>query len=147
MNRPSADETAFFGGTPQGLPAAFHWALDANADPSQAAADWLSREIVPTAPNAAAAIASSTSTLEQIIALKIAFKALRSGAVLAPERNLAARLYAATIAAGFVRFGVRISRQNDGALRRAFSHLRDDDRCDESLRDLAIVALTRLDIA
>jgi hypothetical protein len=130
--------------TQPGLPTAFRWALDAAADPGRAAADWIAREIVTTAPSAASAIASSTTTLEQLIGLKVAFKALRSGAVTAIERNRAARLYAASIAAGIVRFDVRISRQTDHALRRAFAALRDDDDCEESLRDLARVALSRL---
>ncbi|MDZ4753279.1 MAG: hypothetical protein SGJ11_02125 [Phycisphaerae bacterium] len=127
-----------------GLPAAFQWALDAAADPGRAAADWIAREIAPTAPNAAVAIAASGTTLEQLIALKVAFKALRSGAAIASERNRAARLYAASIAAGLVRFDIRISRQSDVALRRAFTSLRDDDSSEESLRELAIVAISRL---
>lgn len=127
-----------------GIPSAFRWALDANADPSRAAADWLAREIVPTAKDAAVAVASTLSSLEQLIALKTAFKALRTGAATSMERNRAARLYAAAIAAGLVRFGVKITRQSDPALRKAFAALRDDHECEEPLRDLATVALTRV---
>ncbi len=145
-NSPSAgnlDET-IADGTAAGIPSAFRWALDASADPSRAAADWLAREIVPNARDAAAAVASTQTTLEQVAALKTAFKALRTGAATPAERNRAARLYAATIAAGLVRFGVRISRQSDGALRKAFAALRDDASCEEPLRDLATVALSRV---
>jgi DNA-directed RNA polymerase specialized sigma24 family protein len=126
-----------------GMPGAFRWALDANADPSRTAADWLAREIVPMARDAASAVAGTSSTLEQLVALKVAFKALRIGAASTAERNRAARLYAATIAAGLVRFGVKISRQSDAVLRRAFLSLRNDTSCEESLRDLATVAITR----
>ncbi len=130
--------------TSHGIPTAFRWALDASADPSRAAADWLAREIVPNAKDAAAAVASTLSTLEQLVALKVAFKALRTGAATSAERNRAARLYAATIAAGLVRFDLRISRQNDAALRKAFIALRDDSACEEPLRDLATVAMSRI---
>ena len=127
----------------RGIHGAFQWAIDANADPSRTAADWLAREIVPLAHDAASAVAGAQSTLEQIIALKVAFKALRTGAASTAERNRAARLYAATIAAGLVRFGVKISRQSDAVLRKAFQSLRDDTSCEESLRDLATVAISR----
>ena len=127
----------------KGIPAAFRWALEANADPSRTAADWLAREIVPLAGDAVAAVAGTGSTLEQLIALKVAFKALRTGAATTAERNRAARLYAATIAAGLVRFGMKISRQSDTVLRKAFLALRDDTSCEESLRDLATVAISR----
>lgn len=136
---PNSDETCA-----PGLPTAFRWALDANADPARAAADWLAREIVPSAGDASAAVASTLSTLEQLIALKTAFKALRTGAATTGERNRAARLYAAAIAAGLVRFGVRISRQSDPALRKAFVALHEDTSCEETLRDLATVALSRI---
>lgn len=127
----------------RGIPGAFRWALAANADPSRTAADWLAREIVPLARDAASAVAGSGSTLEQLVALKIAFKALRTGAATPAERNRAARLYAAAIAAGLVRFGIKISRQADDTLRRAFLALRDDTSCEESLRDLATAAISR----
>jgi hypothetical protein len=136
---PNSDETCA-----PGLPTAFRWALDANADPGRAAADWLAREIVPGAHDASAAVASTLSTLEQLVALKTAFKALRTGAATSGERNRAARLYAAAIAAGLVRFGVRISRQSDTALRKAFIALHEDATCEEPLRDLATVALSRV---
>lgn len=131
-------------GTAAGIPTAFRWALDASADPSRAAADWLAREIVPNARDAAAAVASTQTSIEQVTALKTAFKALRTGAATPAERNRAARLYAAAIATGLVRFGTRISRQSDGALRKAFAALRDDPTCEEPLRDLATVALSRI---
>lgn len=139
----SAQRPSESGERARGIHSAFQWALDANADPSRTAADWLAREIVPLAPDAAAAVAGTNSTLEQLVALKIAFKALRTGAASTAERNRAARLYAATIAAGLVRFGVKISRQGDEVLRRAFLALRDDTSCEESLRDLAAVAVSR----
>lgn len=127
-----------------GLPAAYRWALESSADPTRAACDWLAAEIVPEARSAGVAIASTTTTLEQLIALKIAFKALRGSAESTVERNLAARLYAGTIAAALLRFDTRISRQRDDALRSAFAALANDPSFEEPLRDMARAAAMRL---
>jgi prophage antirepressor-like protein len=127
-----------------GLPAAYRWALESSADPTRAACDWLAAEIVPDARSAGAAIASTTTTLEQLIALKSAFKALRGSAESTVERNLAARLYAGTIAAALLRFDRRISRQRDPSLRAAFAALADDPSFEEPLRDVARAAAMRL---
>ncbi|MDZ4832004.1 MAG: hypothetical protein SGJ09_17645 [Phycisphaerae bacterium] len=126
------------------LSSAFRWALDAASRPGRAATDWLAAEIVPGSTSAAAAISATSTTIEQLIALKVAFKALRQGGGTAAERNRAARLYAATIAAAMVRFGVRITRNSDSALSAAFIALRDDDDMEEPLRDLGAAALPRL---
>ncbi len=127
-----------------GLPAAFRWALESTADPDRAACDWLAREIVPRATCAAHAVADSRTTLDELRALKHAFKALRQSAVSVSERNRAARLYAATIAAALLRFDERITRQRDEALQRAFRALIDDHDGDERLRDIATAAMARL---
>lgn len=131
-------------GLSAGLPTAYRWALESSADPTRAACDWLAAEIVPEARSAGVAIASTTTTLEQLIALKSAFKALRGSAESTVERNLAARLYAGTIAAALLRFDKRISRQRDDALRSAFAALANDPSFEEPLRDVARAASMRL---
>ncbi|MFO0828075.1 MAG: hypothetical protein U0572_07985 [Phycisphaerales bacterium] len=123
------------------LSAVFRWALDASASPTSATHDWLASEIVPGCGSAASAIASTSTTLEQLNGLKAAFKALRQGGATAAERNRAARLYAATIAAAMLRFSARITRNSDRALRDAFAALRDDETMEEPLRDIARAAL------
>lgn len=126
------------------LPAAFRWALESTADPTRAACDWLAAEIVAGAPSAAVAVTSTETSLESLIALKVAFKALRQNAESATERNRAARLYAASIAAALVRFGLRITQQRDAALHTAFRALADDESMDEPLRDIAAIAARRV---
>jgi hypothetical protein len=118
------------------LHAAMRWALDATSSPGRAATDWLASEIVPGSRDAANAIASTTTSIEQLVSLKVAFKAQRQGGASAAERNRAARLYAATIAAALVRHSIRITRNSDGSLLSAFVALRDDEDVEESLREL-----------
>lgn len=122
------------------LRAAMRWALDATASPGHAATDWLASEIVPGARDAAHALASASTTLEQLASLKVAFKAQRQGGATAVERNRAARLYAASIAAALVHHSTRITRNSDAALLSAFVALRDDADIEEPLRDLARAA-------
>ena len=69
---------------------------------------------------------------------------MRQGGGTAVERNRAARLYAATIAAALIHYSVRITRIADSALITAFSALRDDETMEEPLRDIATAALPRL---
>jgi hypothetical protein len=67
---------------------------------------------------------------------------LRTTGVTAAERSLAARLYAATIAAALVRHGTAISTQTPVALQRAFTELAEDADMPEELRMVASRALT-----
>ena len=57
---------------------------------------------------------------------------------------MAARLYAAAIAAALVRYDRRVSRQSDAALQRALQSLLDDAQMHQRLRDLAGAALCAL---
>jgi hypothetical protein len=60
------------------------------------------------------------------------------------DRRIGARMYAAAIAAGMVRFGRKVSTQSDAALRKGFQGLLDDRRMPGPLRDLAGLALCSL---
>jgi hypothetical protein len=126
------------------LRSALRWALDANDRPGRAACDWLATEIVPGCNDAAGAVASRTTTLEQLKALKVAFKSQRQGGATAAERNRAARLYAASIAAALVHHARRITHNSDRALNAAFVGLRDDENVEGPLRDLGAAALSAL---
>jgi hypothetical protein len=128
---------------PSRLPIVLRWALESVADPDRCACDWITTEIVPGTARAAEGLMSPDLSLERLSALKSAYKSIRSGAATAAERNRAARLYAASIAVGLVRFETRISHQSDSALDRAFLALRDDDSMEDSLREMARMALLR----
>ena len=119
-------------------------ALEASMDPAMAAADWLARDIDPNCSGAIDLITSATVKLEQLQQAKSVFKTMRVLGELSADRRLAAKLYAATIAAGLVRFNCRISRQSDDALRRGLQNLLDDAKMSDPLRDLAGGALSLL---
>ena len=106
-------------------------------DPALAAADWLARDIDPNCSGAIDLITAMNVKLEHLQQAKSAFKTMRVLGELSSDRRLAAKLYAATIAAGLVRFNCRISRQSDDALRRGLQALLDDTRLPDRLRDLA----------
>ena len=78
------------------------WAFELDQSPALAGATFLTREFVPDAVDPFEAIAER-ATLAQLTDLKNAYKMLRTTGATAPERSLAARLYAATIAAAFAR--------------------------------------------
>ncbi|MHC4414202.1 MAG: hypothetical protein ACYS0G_02840 [Planctomycetota bacterium] len=119
-------------------------ALEASADPAQAAADWLARDIDPAQPSAVALLTDPDASLEQLQKAKSAYKTMRILGETPADRRLAARLYAAAIAAGLVRHKRRISRQSDDALRRGLQSLLNDARMPDRLRDLAGMALCAL---
>ncbi len=110
-------------------------------DPAMASADWLARDIDPNCSGAIDLIAGANVKLEQLQQAKSAFKTMRVLGELSADRRLAAKLYAATIAVGLVRFNCRISRQSDDAVRRGLRTLLDDSRMPDRLRDLAGGAL------
>lgn len=120
---------------------ALQWAIDALHQPAMASADWLARDIDPTHPSATSLLTNPAVTLEQIRQAKAAYKTMRIVGEKAADRRIGARMYAAAIAAGLVRFNRKISAQSDEALRRGFQGLLDDRKMPQALRDLAGKAL------
>jgi hypothetical protein len=116
------------------------WAFELDNSPAIAGATWLTREIVPNARDPFDAILDAATTAKQLEELKTAYKMLRTTGATMPERNLAARLYAATIAAALVRHNTLITRQSDAALTRAFDELYADETIPERIRMLATLA-------
>jgi len=121
------------------------WAIAIGAEPDRSTADWLAIELVPGAENAVAAICDSIpdadADLERLRLLKRGFKTLRLGGEDSTDRRLAARYYAATLAAGVVRHGVWISRQRTDRIIEAVQGLADDEAIDDRLRAVASTAL------
>lgn len=127
--------------TRKNLSEAFRWAVESAADPATAAADWLARDIDPGRRSAVALLTDRDTPLDNIKRAKDAYKTMRLLGETPDDRRLAARLYAASIAAGLAHHGRRISRQSDSALRRGLQSLRDDVEVPEPLRRLATDAL------
>jgi hypothetical protein len=119
------------------------WAFELDQSPALAGATWITREIIPAARDPFDAILAPSTSLDALRELKNAYKMLRTSGATAPERSLAARLYAATIAAALVRHETQISTQAPAALQRAFTDLAEDDSMPERLREIAALALTR----
>ncbi len=129
------------GSSPQ-LGDTLRWAFELDASPALAGATWLTREIVPDARDPFEAIVAPTTTIDALEQLKSAYKMLRTTGSTAAERSLAARLYAATIAAALVRHGQLITSQRGEALVRAFSELEADTSMTDAIRAIAAQALT-----
>jgi len=119
------------------------WAFELDQSPALAGATWITREIIPAARDPFDAILAASTSLDALRELKNAYKMLRTSGATAPERSLAARLYAATIAAALVRHGLLISTQAHAALRRAFADLAEDATMPDPLREVAVAALSR----
>ena len=121
------------------------WAIAIGTEPERSTADWLAIELVPGAESAVAAICDSIpdadADLERLRLLKRGFKTLRLGGEDSTDRRLAARYYAATLAAGVVRHGVWISRQRTDRIIEALQGLADDEATDDQLRAIASTAL------
>ncbi|MDG2022426.1 MAG: hypothetical protein P8J59_10800 [Phycisphaerales bacterium] len=121
------------------------WALAIGSEPERSAVDWLAAELVPDRPDAVAAICKadpeSDEDLRRLRLLKSGFKTLRLSGEHSTDRRLAARHYAATIAAGVVRHGCWITRQRPDRLLSALQDLADDDAMDDSLRSIASEAI------
>ncbi|MBI1304075.1 MAG: hypothetical protein GC172_09850 [Phycisphaera sp.] len=117
------------------------WAFELDQSPALAGATWITREIIPAARDPFEAILASSTSLDALRELKNAYKMLRTSGTTAPERSLAARLYAATIAAALVRHHASISTQTPAALQRAFTDLAEDESMPERLREVATLAL------
>lgn len=118
--------------------------LDSLQDPAMASADWLAHDIDPDYSNAADLLSNPDITLEQVRQAKTVFKTMRIVGEKSADRRVGGRMYAAAIAAGIVRHDERVSSQSNAALRRGFQALLDDRKMPQSLRDLAGMALCKL---
>ena len=135
QNDPSGSHAA------QSLGDTLRWAFELDSSPALAGASFLTREIIPGAKDPFEAIVSPDTTQHQLEDLKNAYKMLRTTGATAPERSLAARLYAATIAAALVRYGALISRQNPFTLAKAFEEMAADPDMPERIRELGPLAI------
>jgi hypothetical protein len=117
------------------------WAFELDQSPALAGAMWLTQEIVPHAKDPFEAILAPSTSLDALKELKNAYKMLRTSGMSAAERSLAARLYAATIAAALVRYKTQISTQTPATLQRAFADLAGDADMPERLREIATLAI------
>ena len=84
------------------------WALALGVDPSQSPIDWIAVELDPESNSAADAICrripEADSDLDRLQLLKSGFKSLRLSGETGSDRRVAARYYAATIAAAIASF-------------------------------------------
>ena len=121
------------------------WVLALGANPSQSPIDWIAIELDPESSNAAEAITRSQpeadSDLDRLQLLKSGFKSLRLSGETSADRRVAARYYAATIAAGVVRHKTWITEQRAERATSAIKDLHEDQSIPESLRTLAAQAL------
>lgn len=124
---------------------AFRWALESNADPSTASANWLAREIDERHSTAVGLLADATSQLNVIRKAKDAFKTMRVTGETPGDRRLAARLYLGAIAAAIVFHGVRISGQSADSVIGHLEDMIDDREAPAELRVLARDARGRLE--
>jgi len=116
------------------------WAFEFNTSPALAGAIWLTREIIPDARDPFDAILAPNTSVNALEELKGAYKMLRTTGTSSAERSLAARLYAATIAAALVRHGKLITSQRGDTLARAFTELESDITMPEKIRALGAQA-------
>lgn len=117
------------------------WAFEFNTSPALAGATWLTREIIPDARDPFDAILAPNTTLSALEELKGAYKMLRTTGTSSAERSLAARLYAATIAAALVRHAKLITSQRGETLLKAFTELESDITMPEKIRELGAQAI------
>jgi hypothetical protein len=123
---------------------ALRWALDTSVDAATASADWLAMDIDRDCDSAEQLLTKPDVRLSTLCKAKSAYKTMRIVGETSADRRIGARLYAASIAVALTRFGVRISRQSDGALSRAFRSLLDDRTMPAAIRDAAGHALSQL---
>lgn len=125
------------------------WALALGADPSQSPIDWIAVELDSDSIDAADAICRSLPDAEQDLdrlqLLKSGFKSLRLSGETGADRRIAARYYAATIAAGVVRHKTWITEQRKERVTTAIKDLHEDESMPDSLRVLARGALEVID--
>ncbi len=127
--------------TRQQLSEVLRSAMDVSADPAMAAANWLARDIDPQRSTAVELLTDTAVSVENLRKAKDVYKTMRILGESSTDRRVAARLYAATIGAGLVHRGTRISRQSDAALTRGLEALQADMEMPEPLRRLAEAAL------
>ena len=120
-------------------------AVEASVDPAMAAADWLARDIDPRQPSAVVLLTDPKTSINKLKKAKDVYKTMRILGESSADRRLAARLYAASIAAALAHHGTRISRQSDTALRRALESLHEDTEIPDPLRHLAGKAICELE--
>ncbi len=120
-------------------------AQEISANPSMAAADWLAHDIDPNRRSAVELLTDANVSVENLRKAKDVYKTMRILGESSTDRRVAARLYAATIGAGLVHRGKRISRQSDAALKRGLEALQADMDMPEPLRRLAEASLILLD--
>ncbi len=131
--------------TRQQLSEVLRSAQEVSADPAMAAADWLARDIDPQCNSAVALLTDPKVSIENLRKAKDVYKTMRILGESSTDRRVAARLYAATIGAGLVHRGKRISRQSDAALTRGLEALQADMEMPDPLRRLAEAALIMLE--
>lgn len=120
-------------------------AMEVSANPAMAAADWLARDIDPKRNSAVELLTDPGVSVENLRKAKDVFKTMRILGESSTDRHVAARLYAAAIAAGLVHRGQRISRQSTSALKRGLESLSNDMDMPKPLRRLAEAGLVMLD--
>ncbi len=130
--------------TRQQLSEVLRSAKEVSANPAMAAADWLARDIDPQCSSAVALLTDPKVSIENLRKAKDVYKTMRILGESSTDRRVAARLYAATIGAGLIHHGKRISRQSDAALTRGLESLQADMDMPESLRRLAETGLIML---
>ena len=131
--------------TRQQLSEVLRSAQEVSADPAMAAADWLARDIDPQYSTAVELLTDTGVSIENLRKAKDVYKTMRILGESSTDRRVAARLYAATIGAGLIHHGKRISRQSDAALTRGLEALQADMEMPEPLRRLAEAALIMLE--
>lgn len=144
LKRPSINAAKNSAAPGKQMSDALRWALDSMHQPAMASADWLARDIDPAHPTVVDLLTNPSITLDQVRQAKSVFKTMRIVGEKSADRRVGARMYAAAIAAGIVRFGRKVSTQSDAALKRGFQGLLDDRRMPMPLRDLAGMALCSL---
>jgi hypothetical protein len=119
-------------------------AREVSIDPAMAAADWLARDIDPHHSTAVELLTDPNVSIKNLRKAKDVYKTMRILGESSNDRRVAARLYAATIGAGLIHHGKRISRQSDAALTRGLEALQADMDMPAPLRQLAGSGLARL---
>ena len=148
MNSNPMEESLEPGGVDP-LSDSLRWVLALGVNPNQSPIDWLALELDPSAGDAADAICrslpDSEDDLDRLQLLKSGFKSMRMSGENASDRRVAARYYAATIAAGVVRHRVWITEQRPERVTTAIEDLQQDDSMPESLRELAKDAIETIE--
>jgi len=127
------------------LGTALGWAVETEADPSMATADWLVQDAAPDSKGIFGLVNDPEVPCETLVQLKEAFKAWRVMGENARDRRMAACCYALVIAAGLVHHHKRISSQSDAAILRSFQAIRLDKNCAEHVRGLIDQAIRQIE--